>query len=278
MKAPVSVDGMLKQACRVAAGLVLLGLVALVVDVPVSVAGRGLVARTPWGYAFWEWAELFGDGIGVALYSLVIFMAFRVARPYLPRVLICAFGSGLLADLIKAMVVRYRPRAFELGDSAFQSFLGFRPWLVARDSSLAWDSATQSFPSAHTATAFGFAVGLGWLFPRSRKPLLVLASLVACQRVVVGAHFPSDVLVGAAVGWVFAAFCIDREGLGRRMDAWETRLRAGQGKRDRVSESATGLVECVGRNNDAHVTPTVASVRPDLKGRTPAERPRARTA
>jgi undecaprenyl-diphosphatase len=57
-----------------------------------------------------------------------------------------------------------------------------------------------SFPSGHAATAFAAAWVLGARFPRARWPLLGVATLIALSRVVVGAHWPSDVLVGAAVG------------------------------------------------------------------------------
>jgi undecaprenyl-diphosphatase len=60
---------------------------------------------------------------------------------------------------------------------------------------------TSSFPSGHSASAFAFAVGAGSELPRgSRVPLYVLASSVAFSRVYVGAHYPGDVLAGAALG------------------------------------------------------------------------------
>ena len=36
--------------------------------------------------------------------------------------------------------------------------------------------------------------------PRLRWPLLFVALLVAMSRVIIGAHYPSDVLAGAAIG------------------------------------------------------------------------------
>lgn len=67
-----------------------------------------------------------------------------------------------------------------------------------------------SFPSGHTATAFVAAGCLVLSLPLARRwiwalPALSLAALVGLSRVAVGAHWPVDVLVGAAGGWACAA-------------------------------------------------------------------------
>lgn len=63
---------------------------------------------------------------------------------------------------------------------------------------------THSFPSGHTATIF---VCAGILMAQYRTirvscAALVVASVVGISRIMVGAHWPSDVLVGAVLGWV----------------------------------------------------------------------------
>jgi undecaprenyl-diphosphatase len=55
-----------------------------------------------------------------------------------------------------------------------------------------------SFPSGHTATAFGIAVAFG--HPVGSPAMLVVASAVGFSRVCLGAHYPLDVTVGAALG------------------------------------------------------------------------------
>jgi undecaprenyl-diphosphatase len=65
-------------------------------------------------------------------------------------------------------------------------------------------SVYASFPSGHAITAFACAVALGYFLPRLRWALLTLAVLVAISRVVVGAHYASDVIAGAAIGWLSA--------------------------------------------------------------------------
>lgn len=76
----------------------------------------------------------------------------------------------------------------------------------------------RSFPSGHSATASVLAglVVLG-MRPRTLWCWLAVgvALLVALSRIVVGAHWPLDVLVGAAGGWTTAALAcglVDRAG------------------------------------------------------------------
>jgi len=58
----------------------------------------------------------------------------------------------------------------------------------------------HSFPSGHASMAFACAWILGAHFRTLRLPLLILAAMIALSRVVVGAHWPSDVLVGSVIG------------------------------------------------------------------------------
>ena len=60
--------------------------------------------------------------------------------------------------------------------------------------------ATFSFPSGHAATSFAAANAIGALVPRLRAPLIGAAALMSFTRPYLGVHYPSDVLVGAALG------------------------------------------------------------------------------
>jgi undecaprenyl-diphosphatase len=57
-----------------------------------------------------------------------------------------------------------------------------------------------SFPSGHTITAFAIAFSVGFFYPEMFAPLLLAAITIAVSRVVLGMHFVSDVLIGAAIG------------------------------------------------------------------------------
>lgn len=57
-----------------------------------------------------------------------------------------------------------------------------------------------SFPSGHTITAFAVSVSLLLFYPELTLGLLFCACSVAVSRILLGMHFLSDVLAGAAIG------------------------------------------------------------------------------
>ncbi len=61
-----------------------------------------------------------------------------------------------------------------------------------------------SFPSGHTLHAVSFAWQASAHFPELAWLLLPLAGLIAASRVVLGLHYPSDVLAGAVLGAALA--------------------------------------------------------------------------
>ena len=94
---------------------------------------------------------------------------------------------GLLANIVKRIVGRGRPEVYDsTGAFSFEHFIN--------------DWTYQSFVSGHAATIFAVAFVVGFLSRRWFWFALALAVLVAISRVIVGAHYPSDVLAGAIVG------------------------------------------------------------------------------
>jgi len=89
---------------------------------------------------------------------------------------------------------------------------------VGRERPALWDTESywgSSFPSGHTLVVAAFATAaalcVGRIKPDARKPAVAVAiawiSLVAISRLVLGVHWPTDVLVAACVG-VFLALVI----------------------------------------------------------------------
>ena len=62
-----------------------------------------------------------------------------------------------------------------------------------------------SFPSGHTLHAVCFAWQAVAHFPALSWTLVPVAALIALSRVVLGLHYPTDVLAGAAIGALLAA-------------------------------------------------------------------------
>ncbi len=98
--------------------------------------------------------------------------------------------AGGLAELLKIVVRRERPA---LNDGAY----GFREW-----GERTLSSAGLAFPSSHTAVAFGGAFMLARLFPRARWVGYVLAAGCGITRILARAHFVSDVVFAAGLGWL----------------------------------------------------------------------------
>lgn len=65
-----------------------------------------------------------------------------------------------------------------------------------------------SFPSSHTAVAFGVAIALLYVHPSIGIFSLGMALLIAFGRIMAGMHYPTDILGGIAVGVI--AFAVVR--------------------------------------------------------------------
>lgn len=158
-------------------------------------------------------SETFAHGIGVILISLAVLAIDRRSWKLSLIPVAFALSSGVFAIIVKVMgIARVRPRQFDMELNVWDSFQNIVPLF----NSGGWSKALEylnnkdlhSFPSAHAATAAGLWVGLSALYPQGRWYFAVLALLSGLQRIDSGAHFPSDVCFGFAVGLLFATLLL----------------------------------------------------------------------
>ncbi len=148
----------------------------------------------PSTYDFFETVSSFGGGaVRVADVALIV-VALVIARYWWSATLmvVATGGAALLETLIKFVVRRYRPQLFLHA--------------VATDGS--------SFPSGHATDTCAFAlviIYLVWhvyphrgLMTAGALLLLAFVLLVGLSRIVLGVHYPADVVGGytLAVAWV----------------------------------------------------------------------------
>jgi membrane-associated phospholipid phosphatase len=184
------------------------------VDLPMA----GAVRR--WGVPdgigkFLEAAEHFGTFYGNVLIFLAIAALDPTHRRSIVRLAGAAWTGGLADNLVKLLFARTRPKYFDFADSAAGH--GFLGWAFQLKS----NSRIQSFPSGHTATAVALAFAMTFVYPRGRWVFMLMAVLVALQRIATESHFVSDCLIGAAVGWLAGLLWTAGGPLTHKLDAFE---------------------------------------------------------
>ncbi|EEG77448.1 phosphatase PAP2 family protein [Dethiobacter alkaliphilus] len=75
-----------------------------------------------------------------------------------------------------------------------------RPFVELEIDSLVHHGADGSFPSKHSMSAFAIGMSIWYVNPSVGVWVLALAGLTGLSRVMVGVHYPSDILVGAGIG------------------------------------------------------------------------------
>ncbi len=122
--------------------------------------------------------------------SLLVYLIYR-KKELIKRYAILLFFSvtisGIVVNILKIIFARYRPKM--LFSENLYSFSWF---------DVGYNVA--SFPSGHTTVAFAAMVSLSFVWPKFRYIFLSLAALIGFSRIVLGAHYLSDVLAGALLG------------------------------------------------------------------------------
>lgn len=141
-------------------------------------------SRSRWVRAAFRVVSKLGDGM--AWYALMLALLVRFGAEAAPAVL-HMIGAGLvctaLYKLIKGRTVRPRPYEAHPGIMLFAAPLDH-----------------FSFPSGHTLHAVAFTLVAVAYYPWLAWLAVPFTLVVAASRVMLGLHYPSDVLAGALMG------------------------------------------------------------------------------
>jgi membrane-associated phospholipid phosphatase len=189
---------------RLVVGTVVLVCLVLMTMVEIDAWSISVVVRLPlWLTEVFDHITDFGRSAWFLLpLALILMLMAALASPALPLMsqrvlaaiavrlgfLFCAIAlPGLVFTIVKRLIGRARPLVGAGSD----------PFLYLP---LGWKVEYASFPSGHATDAFAAATAIGALWPKTRPLMWTYAVLIALSRVMVTAHFPSDVLAGAIAG------------------------------------------------------------------------------
>ena len=128
--------------------------------------------------------------IVIFIFLTSLFLWKENKRRWIVPLWITLAASVIVSLLLKIMVQRTRP--YQLG--IVETFPAFEKAAHA-----VWD---YGFPSFQAVLAFCALPLLDKEFPKFKYFWLVLASLIAFSRVYLGVHYASDVIAGAAIGYL----------------------------------------------------------------------------
>lgn len=109
--------------------------------------------------------------------------AFTLRRRAWIFMIVAMATSGITEVVLKFVIGRDRPR-FLFEDSG-ASFHPFR-----------MNTGDSSFPSGHAQSIWSAMLALAFIYPPLRPVFIAAAVLIAASRVIIGAHYSSDVLGG----------------------------------------------------------------------------------
>jgi len=177
------------------------------IDAPVRekiVAAQGQGWKKSAEYRFHSAVRKIGDWPPVMVAAAVALGIARWRRNrkwmrILAAAMIASTAAGILANASRLTTGRTRPRESPRMEQGF-----YGPW---HDGKITiGNSGFNSFPSGHTATAFGFAVVIVLGAPAWGLLAILGAGVVVWSSLAIGAHHPSDIVVSiflaSGVAWL----------------------------------------------------------------------------
>jgi len=132
------------------------------------------------------WLTYLGSHFAVIFFIPLAWILTKQSNILRHRVLLYAVQSAVIYGL-KFLIQRQRPFLFL--DMA--SKLSGGPEQIL----------DPSFPSAHAALSFMMATLLSFWFPRYRILFFLVAAFIGWTRIYLSVHYPTDVMVGALLGY-----------------------------------------------------------------------------
>lgn len=118
-------------------------------------------------------------------------------------VFVAAAATGLLLGGRAASAGRFRDASYDLFTATAVNLLYTEALKMTIDRTRPNGADNKSFPSGHTSNAFTWATVIDHHFGKKLGlPMYAFATLVAGSRIHRGSHFLSDVVAGAAVGFI----------------------------------------------------------------------------
>jgi membrane-associated phospholipid phosphatase len=147
---------------------------------------------------FVAFIKLGGDIDDYIIIALVIISFLCLIRRNFPLfrelmyVPMSALAAGVSTNILKLFFGRWRPSGFfKDGEYGFTFFVPVKYVLA-------------SYPSGHSSSIMAIMTALAVLLPRHKAAFFSAAFVIASFRVIVGAHYPSDVIAGLALGYLSA--------------------------------------------------------------------------
>ena len=147
-------------------------------------------------------ATYFFETVGVVFYGIAVLLLWLATAPGQERrwkvAALAGTASAAVSLLINQLIgnfIWHRPRPYETHPHVYHLSHSHDP----------------SFPSDHASAAFGIAFGIYFVDRRVGRFFIAVATLIAAGRVLVGAHYVTDVLASLVIS-VVVAYLIVRFG------------------------------------------------------------------
>lgn len=142
-------------------------------------------------YPLWDKIVVYANEYGFYVFAGIAAVLFFVnRRVFWSAVAAVVLARGLLTEFIRYFYKRPRPFVNDQIENVRQ--------LVQKN------IVNDSFPSGHAAFYFAVAFAVYYWNRQAGTVLIILALILGLVRVYAGIHYPSDILAGAAIGFVSA--------------------------------------------------------------------------